>query len=400
MATIERSAADERGATGAPAGSAPHPARATVDGNQLLPDGPGRLQALLDLIDRAERELRLLYYIYAPDRAGTLVRDRLAGAARRGVRVSLVVDGFGSSADEAFFSPLVEAGGSICRFSPRWGRRYLLRNHQKLALADGHRVIVGGFNIEDSYFAGDGEDGWRDLGLLVEGPAAGRLRGYFDALRGWIEQGGARLRDLRRVLRTHSEGAGAVRWLLGGPTRRLSPWGQVLKRDMGAAARVDILAGYFTPSPAMLRGMERVARHGTTRVVTAARSDNDATIAAARHSYARLLRRGVRVFEYQPRRLHSKLFVVDDIVHLGSANFDVRSLFLNLEIMIRIEDAGFADAMRGFFAAELEEAAEVTAAMHARAGWWDRLRWAAAYFLVAVVDGNITRRLNSGIDGR
>src|SRR5581483_10878791 len=143
-----------------------------VAGNRLtlLADGPERLDALIGLIDGAGESLRLLYYIWCEDEAGTRVRDALVRAAGRGVEVSLLVDGFGASAaTEGFFAPLAEAGARFCRFVPRYGRRYLLRNHQKLALADGSKVIIGGFNISDDYFGTIAEGAWRDLGLQVEG---------------------------------------------------------------------------------------------------------------------------------------------------------------------------------------------------------------------------------------
>ncbi len=143
----------------------------TVDGNRLtlLTGGIERLDALIDLIDRAKSSLRLLYYIYADDDAGRAVRDALARALRRGVTVALIVDGFGSSASPEFFAGIKADGADVCRFLPHLGRRYLLRNHQKLALADEKVAIIGGFNIEDDYF--DDTDGWRDLGLRIAGPA-------------------------------------------------------------------------------------------------------------------------------------------------------------------------------------------------------------------------------------
>ena len=373
-----------------------------VDGNRLilLQGGQERLEALIALIDGAERSLRLLYYIYSDDASGRKVRNALAEALARGVAVSMVVDGFGSRLPHDYFAGLERAGADMCHFLPRYGRRYLLRNHQKLALADERRALIGGFNVEDDYF--DDRDGWRDLGLCLDGPAASHLVGYFDALIGWTHQPKARLRDLRRLLARWSEPRDKpVGWLLGGPTRGLSPWALAIRDELKRACRLDVIAAYFAPNPKMLRAVERVtARGGRARVMTAAKSDNDATIAAARHTYARLLRRGVRMFEYQPTRLHTKLFVIDDVVHIGSANFDVRSLYLNLEIMLRIEDRAFADHMRGYVEGELARADEITPAEHDRARWIDRLRWSLAYFLVAVVDGNLTRRLNFGIDGR
>ena len=377
----------------------------TVDGNRLtvLSEGPERLDALIRLIDSAERSLRLLYYIFQDDGAGQRVRSAVEAACKRGVAVRILVDGFGSdSVDDRFFKDLVEGGCGFCRFEPRWGRRYLLRNHQKLALADGRHVMIGGFNVSDDYF-GTVEDGaWRDLGLEVEGPGVQCLENYFDALFAWAERKRARIRDLRRMLAQHSERDGALRWLFGGPTRRLSPWARSVKRDMLRARRLDMIAAYFAPSRAMLRRICGIARRGgEARVVTAAKSDNNATIGAARHTYARLLKSGAQVFEYQPTKLHTKLIVVDHVVHIGSANFDMRSLYLNLELMLRVEDAAFADRMRAYASGELADSREITLSDHReKKTVWNRLKWGLAYFLVATMDYNVTRRLNFGLDGR
>src|SRR3546814_6593172 len=115
---------------------------------------------------------------------------------------------------------------------------------------------------------------------------------------------------------------------------------------MRRAKRLDIIAAYFAPSPTLLRRMANVGRRGRVRLVTASKSDNGATIGAARHSYWLLLKRGVEIYEYQPTKLHTKLFVLDDVVHIGSANLDMRSLFLNLEMMLRIDDRAFAEIGR------------------------------------------------------
>ena len=126
--------------------------------------------------------------------------------------------------------------------------------------------------------------------------------------------------------------------------RAVAMGGGDLPRPAATASDVEMIAAYFAPTWAMLRRIARAAEHGRARIITAAKSDNATTIAAARHTYKRLLRRGVEIFEYQPTKLHSKLVVLDDIVHIGSSNFDIRSLYLNLEMMLRVDDAGFADA--------------------------------------------------------
>ena len=370
-----------------------------VDGNHLslLTDGPERLDALVALIDGAQTSLKLLYYIYADDAAGQRVHNALLSAAARRVTVALIVDGFGSdsSTHDAFFKPLTAAGIDVCAFHPRWGRRYLLRNHQKMALADDARAIVGGFNVAVDYFASAGEKAWRDLGLMVEGEAAKRLSGYFDTLQRWTKRPKAKMRDLRKALRDWSNPAGNTRWLLGGPVRRLSPWARSVRDDMMTAKSLSMIAAYFAPNPAMLRRLDRIGQRGEARIVTASKTDNMATIGAARFTYPGLLRKGVRIFEYAPSRLHTKLILIDDLVYIGSANFDMRSLFLNLEVMLRVDNAAFAAHVRAYIDGEIS--ASVEQYLPDYTGWrtWTaKLRRALSYFVVAIMDYNVARRLN------
>ena len=362
----------------------------------LLAEGPERLEALIALIDEAQTSLRLLYYIWCADEAGTRVRDALVRAAQRGVDVALLVDGFGAAgAKEGFFAPLADEGARFCRFVPRYGRRYLLRNHQKLALADSRRVIIGGFNISDDYFGLIEDGAWRDLGLLVEGDSVDCLVGYFEALFAWALRPEARMRELRRLLKQNSVTEGAMHWLFGGPTRRLSPWARAVRVDMKRASKLDIIAGYFSPGPVLMRRTGDVARHGDVRVITPAKTDHQASVGAARHTYWALLKRGARIFEYAATKLHTKLFVLDDVVHIGSANFDMRSLFLNLEMMLRVEDAAFAAAMRRYVDGEVANSTEITLEEHRKQRTLlNRLRWAIAYFVVAIADYRISQRLN------
>ena len=374
-----------------------------VDGNTLtvLTRGAERLEALIALIASARTSLRLLYYLFARDAAGLRVREAMIDAANRGVAVRLIVDGFGSdtTGNDGFLAPLIEAGVTVSAFVPRFGRRYLLRNHQKLALADEKRALIGGFNVADAYFADEGVTAWRDLGLRIDGPAATRLTGYFDALFAWTRTSKPRMRDLRDALGAWSKPVGNVRWLHGGPVRRLSPWLRSMRDDLLRANDASLVAAYFAPTPRFTRLIDRVAKRGRARVLTAGKTDNAATIGAARFTFPGLLRKGTRVFEYEPCRLHTKLYVIDTAVHIGSANFDPRSLFLNLEIMLRIDDTTFADAMRSYIDGEVAASRErQLSEFSGIASVPDRLRNALCYFLVAVLDPNVTRRLNMGID--
>jgi len=381
--------------------SQPEPDRGTlVDGNRLtlLTEGPDRLEALLGLIDGAGRSVRLLYYMYRNDHAGDQVHAAMERALDRGVSVSLLVDGFGAYTPDQYFTPLIDKGLTFCRFHPTYGRRYLIRCHQKLALADEERVLIGGFNVEDDYFQETGSPGaWRDLGLMVEGPAAARLAPYYDELVGWALIKGARIRALNRIIHRYSENHGPLQWTFGGPTRGLSPWARATSRDLLSSRDVEMIAAYFAPTWAMLRRIGRISRKGRARIITAAKSDNHATIAAARYTYKNLLRRGVEIFEYQPTKLHTKLVVLDDIVHIGSSNFDIRSLYLNLEMMLRVDDPDFAQLLRCYFEHELGQSLPITAELNRkRSSWWTRLVQAISFFLVTSADYTITRRLNLG----
>ncbi|OGS51544.1 MAG: hypothetical protein A3J40_10270 [Erythrobacter sp. RIFCSPHIGHO2_12_FULL_63_10] len=364
---------------------------------RLLPGGADRLSALLDLVEHAHTSLDFAFYIYEPDEVGTRLRDALTGAALRGAKVRLVVDGFGANVDAAFFAPLTAAGGEFRIFSQGWTRHYLIRNHQKMLIADGQRAVLGGFNIADDYFSGTREDGWSDLGLVLQGPAVVELSRWFDTLYGWVSRPKAPWRAIRIAVRDWQPGNGEVRVLIGGPTLGLSSWAASLLRDLGRGRRLDMVMAYFSPAAGVLRKIARIARRGTARLVLAGKSDNGATIGAARSLYKYLLKRGTSISEFSVTKLHTKLIVIDDVTYLGSANFDMRSIHLNLEIMLRIDDAALAGRMREYIDQHVAAAAPITLEWHrANAGVINRVRWVLSWFLVAVVDYTVARRLNLG----
>ncbi len=355
-----------------------------------------RLHALLQLIAMAQKSINMFFYMFCADETGRQVRNALIAAATRGVRVQLIIDSFGSTqVSNRFFDDLLDAGGDYHSFSTRKGFGYLIRNHQKMLIIDGAHALVGGFNIADAYFGRAGDDSWEDLGLIVSGPQAQRLCDYFKDLAQASNGGNVRFRQIRNIIRQWRPGIGQVQWLLGGPTNRISPWALTFKRSLDTGKRFDIVSAYFSPSQSILRRIAKAAkRNKGSRLILAGKTDNGATIAAARVLYRYLIRRKTGIYEYQPHPLHMKLMVIDDTVYIGSANLDVRSMFINLEIMVRIKDAALALHMRKLIDGLASKSEEQTPILLKRRDTiWSRLKSGFAYFLVNTVDYTIGRRI-------
>ncbi len=249
--------------------------RLVVDGNHLslLPGGPERLAALLRLIEGAGQRLDFYFYIFDRKGSAVEVRDALIAACKRGVAVTLLVDAFGTATTpDSFFAPLIEAGARFGRFGRKRSMRYLIRNHQKMAIADGARVMIGGFNVGDDYFVTeDKPSGWRDMGMIVEGPAVAALQRWFDGLADWTLGEKQSFRALRRMVRKWDPGKGRAVWLMGGPTRHLNGWARCVRRDLQADHKLDMAAAYFSPGWGMVGRLCRAARAGCVRIVVPSR---------------------------------------------------------------------------------------------------------------------------------
>src|SRR5690554_265114 len=381
-----------------------------VSGNRLklIHQPDDRLQALMGLIEQAKSSLKQFFYIFASDTIGQRVLDALSGACNRGVAGEHMVDGFGSNgAARDFFTPMEQAGVNFEILCPRFSPSYLVRNHQKIVISDNHRAMLGGFNVAGDYFGpqpGDDptlhdEKRWEDLGVIVEGPEVSRLSEYYKELSNWVSNTNNQIHLLQRMVHRWNPGDGKLRWLIGGPNSQISQWAKAVRADLENARRFDLVSAYFSPGQGTLRRIAKLGKQGQDRLVLAGKTDNAATIGASRLLYGYLLKRGVRLYEFQPRRLHSKLIIIDDAVYIGSANFDVRSLFINVEIMLRIEDKAFADHARLLVDNMCEESLLITQEVYNKhKSPLNRLRWAISYFLVSVLDYTVNRRFNFGAD--
>ncbi|OBV11240.1 phospholipase D-like domain-containing protein [Erythrobacter dokdonensis] len=371
--------------------------RITAQGHDFtfLPHGADRLAALLELIDNARTSLCLFYYLFDDDASGTKVRDALVAAAGRGVAVQLIVDDFGNDARRAFFDPLIRAGGGFAIFSARWGTRYLVRNHQKLVIADGGRVMTGGANVSDHYFNPPEANGWCDLAVVIEGPVVERFAAWFALVADWVrsEQSGqgGQLRYLRDMVRQWDGGDGAVQLLVGGPLVRRGHWAWQFRKDLARARRLDTVSAYFSPPRSFRSQIAKVARRGRVRMIMPGKSDIGAAIDVARLLYKKLLAAGVHIFEFGACKLHMKLLVVDDASYVGSANLDKRSFRINVELMVRIRDPQVAEALRGLIDHLETGSTKVTPHWYARrATPLNRLRWRLVY-LMSLADYRVSR---------
>ena len=359
----------------------------------FLPRGLDRLEALLTTVAGARQSLRIFYYMFQDDESGVVVRDALVNAARRGVDVHLIVDDFGTDAPRSFFRPLVEAGGKFEIVAARWNVRYLIRNHQKFLIADGTKVITGGANVSDHYFKPPDDNGWCDLAVSIEGPVVEKFTEWFSLVHEWTDNDSAQFLRIRQMVKDWEPGEGPVQLLVGGPLIRKGRWAWRFRHDMIKATRLDMVTAYFTPPRSTRRVMARVARRGKARLIAAGKSDIGAAIDVARLLYKDLLGAGVKIFEFQPCKLHMKLFVVDSISYFGSANLDKRSVRLNVELMVRVDDEELAARLRELID-HLEGASmPVTQKWYERkANCLNRVRWRLTY-MAALADYRVTRTL-------
>jgi cardiolipin synthase A/B len=334
--------------------------RAT-SGNRVdvLSDGKTTYDRIGEAIDAARHHVHAQYYLIRDDATGRWFRDRLVAAARRGVIVRLLLDGFGCfPLGAAWRRPLRKAGAHVGVFLPM--RSVLLqpvnlRNHRKIVVVDGEVAFTGGFNIADEYrgqMRGLGD--WRDLHLRIEGRAAAELQRVFFqdwafATRDPIDPAHYFPPDLT------DRGDATVAIVTSGPdTRDQAIHSLFFSAIAGAEREVLITTPYFVPTEALMVAMEIAAMRGVdVKLLLPGRSNHMVTFHAGRSFYGQLLEAGVDLREYVPGIVHAKTLVADGKVALvGSANMDLRSFRLNFEVHALVHDATTARAIRQTFDTE------------------------------------------------
>lgn len=357
-------------------------------GDEIFPE-------MVAAIDAAQISVCLETYTFTDSSLGIRFLEALTRAAQRGAKVRVLIDGLGSiSLPWSFWDLLRTAGGEVRIFNPLSLNRGWIRNHRKLLTVDARVAFVGGFNIAPEY-EGDGVTcGWCDVGLRIEGQLVPQLASSFLEMFSRAEFRHKRFMRLRRFGAKRSLTWPAEQILFGGPGRGRNPIKGALQDDLAKARDVRIIVAYFLPTWRLRRDLAEVARRGgRVRLILAGKSDVLISQLAGRSLYRRLLNEGVEIFEYQPQVLHAKLIILDDAVYIGSSNLDQRSLQINYELMIRIENREIADQARAVFETNLKNSIPIT-----REAWresrtlWRRLKQRWAYFLLVRVDPYIARR--------
>jgi len=349
--------------------------------------------AMLDAIADARDSVCLEMYIYTDGQVGRLFANALLAAAKRGVRVSVLIDAFGSwSLPENYFAPLIAAGARVRRFNRLTFWRFAVRDHRKLLVCDGRVAFVGGFNISDEY-NGDGiTSGWRDVGLRVEHrELVASLAVSFDKI---FSLADSRNRPLKRfLLRRHNVFQCDVPQT-GHSDLKAGSFKKLLRRDFAAAKDVLIVSAYFLPTYRMRRALMRVARRGgRVRLILAGRSDVYLSQLAARNLYPRLLQAGVEIYEYEPQILHAKLICAGPVTYVGSANLDIRSLRLNYELIVRFRDKSITAGAKEIFEEILKHSRRIEPeAWRQKQNWWQRWKYRWANFLLTRVDPFVSLR--------
>jgi len=346
-----------------------------IPGNavRLLRDGREAFPAMLEAIAQARRQVLLEMYWFASDEIGRRFADELSRALKRGVEVAIIYDSVGSiGADAAMFAELEAQGAKVLEYNPvaPWRRRFQLkfsrlsrRDHRKILVVDGTTGFTGGINLALQWApVEDGGGGWRDDMVRIVGPAVNGLSHCFHRV--W------RRHELPKVAHLHAgpdAGASSGRLL---PVRILGERYfrhrheiamDYAARVYAAKSRVYIANSYFVPDGDIRRALVRAARRGVdVRVVVPAHSDVEAVKFAGRAQYEKLLRAGVRIYEWQEGMLHAKTAVIDGYWSTtGTFNFDYMSLRYNLEVNASVLDSELGAEVEASFSRDLEGCREI-----------------------------------------
>jgi len=389
-----------------------------LDSSQGVPDllksGREFFPALIGAIDAAHTEVLLETYIFSPDKTGDDVAQALARAARRGLRVRVVIDGFGTRpVPERYLELWTGSGAQVQVFSPvpallTLDRARLRRLHRKLACIDGEIGFVGGINVLDDLWDpnhGALEYPRLDYAVRVRGRLAAEVRETMVRLWEQVSAPGTIGRNLgvrRSTAPAHgldgSASVGIARADAAGGVRS-TPARLILRdsltqrraieraylRAIGQARREVLIAtAYFFPGRRFRRALREAAGRGVkVRLLLQGRAEYLLPHRAAQAMYDSMLSHGIEIHEYTRSFLHAKVAVIDDWATVGSSNIDPFSLLLSREANVVVQDRAFARQLKACLDQEIRDGASQVLMDHVRRrSWWRRLLGWMAYGLL------------------
>jgi len=328
----------------------------------LLIDGPRAFQAMLDRIAAAKYRVHLENYIFRGDETGRRFAAALAERARAGVEVRVVYDWFGSlGTPPSFWKKLRAAGVEVRAFGPPSARRplaLLRRDHRKLLVVDGAYAFVGGLCIGDEWTGNETTPPWRDTAIELEGPIARQLDDSFALI--WRRAHGTPYPPLDAA--DPADVGDVVARVIDGPPVHARAY-RLYQLIAALAEKTVYITGAYPLFPTPLRSaLAAAARSGVdVRLLAPGRSDLALLNQAARAQYTRLLRAGVRIYEWTGPMLHAKTLAADGkLALIGSSNLNPYSFLSTYELDVLIEDAAIASALEYQFLDDLGHAREIT----------------------------------------
>jgi cardiolipin synthase len=314
-----------------------------TSGNRLtlLATGEEAYRQLVQAIDEATQSIDITTYILGTDAVGRAIVDRLARRAAEGIEVRLLLDSVGSwRVRRRFLAPLIQAGARVAFFMPvlhlPFRGRANLRNHRKIVVVDNRRAIIGGMNLSGDYMGPTHDPKrWRDLSLVIAGPGVADLAGLFRT--DWKFATGEDLGPAPRPL-VAAQGFDdcPAQVVASGPDVAGDPLYETLLCVLFTATRrIWVVTPYFVPDEMLARALELAARRGVDVCLIVPRHSNHLSADLARVGFLHQIHNaGGRILLYEPVMLHAKVVLVDDLAVIGSANMDMRSLFLNYEVAL------------------------------------------------------------------
>ena len=352
---------------------------------KLLIDGPAFFPRMIAAIDGAQQQVELeLYLVEAGGCAEAVVRA-LVDAAKRGVIVRCLFDDFGAQAFTLSLRKRLTDAGVILRFYNRihWRRgvRNFYRDHRKLLLVDKELAVVGGTGVTDEFWDPnkDASD-WHEVMVEIAGPLVIDWQALFDRQfhanprrTAWRPEQNFGLPRLPKVP-VSGEGLGRVAYADARQHRDIL---QSLVRALNSGhKRIWLATPYFLPTWKVRRSLRKAAERGidVRLLLTGPRTDHPSVRYAGHRYYPRLLRAGVKIFEYQPCFLHLKMVLVDDWVSIGSCNFDHWNLRFNLEANLEALDPALTEAVAGSFERDFAQSQAVSLEAWKSRPLWRRVK--------------------------